>query len=387
MLTDSRCKAALYPSKPSKLYDGGGLYLHVQKTGKYWRYDYKYLGKRKTFAIGVYPKVSLKQARETHVQILEWLDAGLDPNIQKKLGPKTASRDTFKSMAEQWLNQHDITDGSKNDIRLRFVKDVYPMIGGKDVSTIRRRDIMQIIQTINSRGSYEAANRTTRAISQVLRYCMMYELCETDVTVGLEGAIKRKRHTVHYPAITDPAEFGELLRAMETYSKNYIVSLALRLSPYLVLRPSELREGRWSEIDFDKALWTIPAERMKKHREHTVPLSEPAFALLRELHKLTGSDGLMFPSPTKRGQALSPNVLNIALKHLGYAKRHSPHGFRSSFSTMANRAGKNSDVIEAQLAHMDADRTRAAYLRADWLDERRELMQWWANHIDELRKD
>lgn len=386
MLTERICKAAKYPCKPAKLYDSGGLHLHVKEAGKYWRFQYRFAGKRKIHSIGVFPKVSLKEAREKHEQALNWLEQGLDPNIQKKLGPRDSSLETFEIMAGQWLNQHDITDNSKNDIRLRWEKYVFPIIGGIHVAALRRRDVMQIIETINVRGAHETANRVTRSISQVLRYCMMHELCEVDVTTGLGGAIKRKRKVIHYPAITDPHEFGTLLRAIKGYSRNYVIALCLNLAPYLALRPTELREGRWSEIDFDNAEWRIPESRMKKDKAHFVPLSESALNILRQLHELTGSSELMFPSPIKPRQALSPNTLNVALKHLGYAKRHSPHGFRSTFSTMANRAGYNPDVIESQLAHLDADRVRAAYLRADWLEERRELMQWWSDEVDMLRK-
>ena len=389
-LTDAKVRNAKFEGKIDKLRDGNGLYLHIMPSGKYWRYDYRYQGKRKTLALGVFPAVSLKAARIALFEAKGRLDQGIDPSYEKQLSRFVGVDHSFESVAKEWIEQHDCSDRTKKEIRQKFGKDVYPVIGEMNVKLINPPDVLAVLRRIESRDALDLARRVCTNISQVMRYAVYTGLIDSDPCRDLRGAIRKKRKTKRYPAITDRKQFGELLRAIDTYSLNVVIGYAIQIAPYVALRPSELRQGKWSEIDTDAALWEIPASRMKKDRDHLVPLSRQVIALIERLRKITGSDkhGLMFPSPVKEGQPISENTMNKALERVGYpGSVHTPHGFRSTFSTMVNQSYLFSpDAVEAQLAHLDPDRVRAAYNRAAHIEQRTEIMQWWGDQIDAMRQ-
>lgn len=388
-LTDAKVRAAKYSGKPEKLRDGNGLYLHILPSGKYWRYDYRYLNKRKTYSMGVYPKVSLKEARVLLFAAKDQLAQGINPTYHKQLTKHVNSDHRFQVVAMDWLLRHDCTDRTRHDIELRFNKDVFPVIGEKLVQTIEPPDVLNVIRRIESRGTYDLAKRVNTNISQVMRYCVSIGLVKFDPCRDLAGAIRRKRVIKHYAAITNRTDFGQLLRDIDSYSLNTVIALALQLAPHVALRPSELRAAPWTEIDLENMLWTIPRERMKKDKEHTVPITRQSEAILRRIRQISGRGEWLFPSPMRgKSQPISENTLNTAINRLGYKDKHTPHGFRSSFSTITNESRLfSTDAIEIQLAHLDKDRTRAVYHRSVHLDERRKMMQWWSDQIDIMRLD
>lgn len=387
-LTDAVIRSFKFQDKPTKHRDGNGLYVHVMRSGKYFRYDYRYAGKRKTLSIGVYPKVSLKNARIALHEAKNQLNQGIDPSYQKQLTKHVSDDHRFESIAKSWLSRHDCTDRTRNDIRLKFEKDVYPVIGDKLVQTIQPIDVIGVVRRIESRGAYDLAHRVCTNISQVMRDAVAHGLVSHDPCRDLRGAIKNKKKTKHYPAITNRVDFGQLLRDIDTYSLNMVIALALRLAPHVALRPGELRAGQWSEIDWVELCWNIPAQRMKKGKDHVVPLSTQAQKLLTDIRVISGSGKWIFPSPMRgKDQPISENTLNTALDRIGYKGKHTPHGFRSSFSTITNESELfSSDAVEIQLAHLDKDRVRAAYHRSVRLDQRRLMMQWWSDQIDIMRR-
>ncbi|WP_299076616.1 integrase arm-type DNA-binding domain-containing protein [uncultured Paraglaciecola sp.] len=386
-LTDAGIKAAIYAGKTQKLRDGNGLYLHVMPSGKYWRYDYRYQGRRKTLALGVFPAVTLKSARIALFEAKGKLEQGIDPSYEKRVAKYISTDHTFKAVSSEWLEQHDCTDRSRNDIRLRYKKDAYPLIGNIPVQQIRPTDVLAVLRRIESRDAHDLARRVCTHISQAMRYAVYTGLIPSDPCRDLKGALRRKRATKRYPAITTEKEFGRLLVDIDKYSSSMVIAFCLQLAAHVALRPTELRAGLWTEIKWQDEVWEIPLERMKKDRDHVVPLSRQSLDILSGLHRITGRSIYMFPSPVKPNQPISGGSLGGALRKAGYDAVHCPHGFRSSFSTMANESGLFSpDAIEAQLSHLDSSRVRAAYNRAEHLEQRRKLMQWWSDRISIMRQ-
>ena len=384
-LTDSAVRAASYTGRPTKIRDGAGLYIHVLPTGKFWRFDYRVGGKRKTLAIGAYPSVTLKSARIALHAARAELARGADPGYQKQLQRHVGDDRTFAAACAEWLRVQDWSDGHRRTVELRLKKDVLPRLGHMDVGRMGPQDVLYVLRGIEARGAVETAHRAKVVIGQIMRYAVGVGLAPADPTRDLRGVLRVSRHKPH-PAIVDPARFGTLLRAIDAYDQSTIVLLALRLAPYVALRPGELRMGRWAEIDLDGALWIIGEERMKARKRHVVPLAEQAVEIIRELQRYTGRGELMFPSLRAPGRPISAGTLNAALRYLGFpGEVHTPHGFRSSFSTMANEGGHDRELIEIQLAHIDRDRVRALYNRGERIEDRRTLMQWWADEIDVMR--
>ena len=386
-LTDSQIRGTAYAGKIEKLRDGNGLYLHVMPSGKYWRYDYRYAGKRRTLSMGVYPAVTLKTARIALFDAKGKLEQGIDPSHEKKIAKYVNSDYSFRAVSTEWLLRHDCTDRSRKDISQRFDKDAYPIIGHLPVDRIRPMDVLAVLRRIESRGADETARRVCTHISQAMRYAVYTGLISHDPCRDLKGALKRKKSTKRYPAITTAEEFGKLLADIDTYSLNLVIALAIKIAPHVALRPSELVSGKWDEIVWQDRQWHIPSERMKKDRPHIVPLSTQVIGLLKQLQAITNRHEFMFPSPVTRGKPISPNTPRTALNRLGYSGVHCPHGFRSTFSTMANESGRfSSDAIESQLSHIDKSRVRAAYNRSEYMAERERMMQWWSDQVDAMRK-
>ena len=386
-LTDANIRAASYNGSVLKLRDGNGLYLHVMPSGKYWRYDYRHHGKRRTLSIGVYPGVSLKKARIDLFAAKSKLAEGLDPSYDKQLRKHINSDHTFSAVARDWIKIQDWSESHRHTVQLRIDKDLTPKIGHMPVQQIKAADVLQVLRIIESRGAIETAHRVKVVSGQIMRFAVAMGLIDTDPCRDLKGALQTPR-TKRYGAITEPVKFGKLLRAIDGYDNSTIIAHALKLAPYVALRPGELRGARWSEIDLKGKVWEIPADRMKRGRAHVVPLTKPMIQIIESVKDYTYPGELVFPSLRSKGNPISEGTLNAALKYLGYAGNvHTPHGFRSTFSTMAYESEKfDEDVIEMQLSHADKNRVKAAYKRGEHLKQRRELMLWWSKRVDSMRR-
>lgn len=391
-LTDTTVRNAKPGEKIARLFDGAGLYLELSPSGgKWWRLKYRFDGKEKRLSLGTYPDVSLKEARDRRDQARKQLAAGTDPGETRKTekaAKKAAALNTFEAVASAWLEKGADTwdDGTQEKARASLENHVYPRIGSKPIAAIRPADVRELVQAIEAGGARETAGRVFQRIRAIYRYAVAHELTDTDPTYPLKPAEILKRQTVKHRAALPEREVSQFLRLLNEYQGEAATRAALQLLVLTSVRPGELRGARWEEVDQDRALWRIPAERMKMKTEHTVPLSAQALALLSTLRPGPSATGLIFPSPFYPGKPISEGTLNSALARMGYKGTATAHGFRTLFSTCANEAGWNRDVIEKQLAHEDRDEVRAAYNRASWLPERTKLMQWWGDHLDALAK-
>ncbi len=392
-LTDTEVRAAKPKEKPYKLSDGGWLYLFVTTTGsKLWRISYRYEGKEKTLSFGAYPEVSLKDARNRRDEAKALLDKGIDPNEKKridKLTSATKSANTFALLAEEYLAKQ-VRDGRAETTLTRnrsHLKHALPMLGRRPVSEITTAEVLAVVRKIEARDTLDTAGRVRTIIGSVIRYAIMTGRAENDPTTALKGALATAK-VKHRAAITDPISLGGLLRAIEGYQGEMSTYAAMKLLPIVFSRPGELRLAQWSEFDFDKAVCTIPAHRMKMRREHHVPLPRQAIAILKELQVETGDSKLLFPCTRSKLRPMSDNTINAAFRRMGYTKDEvTAHGFRATASTLLNESGKFSpDAIERALAHQDPDAIRRAYARGAYWAERVAMAQWWADHLDTLRK-
>jgi integrase len=392
-LTDTRVKNAKHSGSAvgDKLTDGDGLYLLVRATGKYWRLNYRFQGKQKTLALGVYPAVTLADARDRRLSARKLLADGTDPSDARKTqkaATKAATLNTFKAVADAWLEKNAIGwDASTHDkLKASLANHAFPRIGHMPVNSVRPADVRELVQKVEASGAGVTAGRVFQRIRAVYRYAVAHELAESDPTYPLKLSEILKPQTVRHRAALAEREVPKFLRQLGDYQGDPNTRAALELLMLTAVRPGELRGARWEEIDTDRALWRIPAARMKMKTEHTVPLSVQALAVLARVRLSVTATGLVFPSPFYPGKPLSENTLNSAMARMGYKGIATAHGFRTLFSTCANEASWPSDVIEKQLAHEDRDGVRAAYNRASWLPERTKLLQWWADHLDKLAK-
>lgn len=389
MLTPSAVSNAKPQASAYKLADERGMYLLVKPDGaRWWRFDYRRptTKKRNTLSLGVFPDVSLKQARERREEARKLLADGIDPGDKRK-AESTADADTLEAVAREWYAKHspNWAAGHGDKIIRRLERDVFAWIGNKPIASLTAPDVLAVLRRIDSRGARETAHRAHQNIGQVFRYAIATGRASNDPTPSLRGAIPPAQ-AKHFASITNPDRIGELLRAIDAYTGYYVTRNALQLAPLVFVRPGELRAAEWPEIDLDKREWRIPAERMKMRTPHIVPLSMQAVAILRELQPLTGNGRLVFPSLRTRERAMSENTVNAALRRLGYdGDTMTGHGFRSMASTLLNEQGWNRDAIERQLAHAERDAIRAAYNYAEHLPERRKMMQAWADFLDTLR--
>jgi integrase len=388
MITDTAVRNAKPKEKPYKLTDGKGLYLLVNQAGKYWRMDYRFSGKRKTLALGVYPDVGLKEARERRDEARKLRGAGVDPGEARK-AMKTSQAEiasTFEVVSREWFAKYSpnwAVSHAEKIIR-RLERDVFPWIGRRPLREVTAPELLTVLRRIESRGALETAHRAHQNCGQVFRYAIATGRAERDPSADLRGALPPVKEK-HYASITDPKAIGELLRAVENYRGSFITQCALRLAPQVFVRPGELLRAEWVEFNLEAAEWRIPAERMKLGKQHIVPLSRQAMAVLRELHPLTGSGRYVFPGARTNGRPMSENTVNAALRRLGYPKDEmTGHGFRSMASTILNEQGWHRDAIERQLAHAERNAVRAAYDYAEHLPERRKMMQAWADYLDGL---
>lgn len=392
MLTDAAIRRIKPREKPFKVSDMQGLYLLVRPDGaRYWRMDYRHAGKRATLALGVYPQISLKEAREKRANARKLLEKGVNPSAYKKLtrGVGTISAgESFNVVADEWLEKLKAEGRSDSTLEkmswiLNFAR---PLVGERPIGEITAPELLTVLRTVEVRGRYETARRLRSTCGSILRYAIATGRAQRDVTADLQGALISPK-VKHYPALVEPAKVGELLRAIDGYEGQPTVGLALKMAPHLFVRPGELRSAEWSEFDVESAVWTIPGEKMKMGRQHKVPLSRQVLALLEELRPISGNSKLLFPSVRSSERPISDNTLNAALRRLGYEKGEmTAHGFRAMASTLLNESRKwHPDAIERQLAHVENNDVRRAYLRGEHWNERVRMMQFWSDYLEGLR--
>lgn len=372
--------------KPYKLTDGQGLCLLVQPNGsRWWRLRYRFQGKERMLSLGTFPAVSLKDARDKRNELRRQVAAGMDPGLQRR-ARQQADANGFEAVAREWhaKQAHTWTPEHAERVMRRFQNDVFPWIGARPIADLTAPDLLAVLRRIESRSVLDTAHRALQTCSAVFRYAVATGRAPRDPCADLRGALPPVRGK-HHAAITDPKAVGELLRALEGYQGSLVTRCALRLAPLVFVRPGELRRAEWAEIDLEAGEWRIPAEKMKARVEHIVPLSRQAVAVLREVQPLTGGGRYVFPSLRTAERPMSENAVLAALRRMGYGKdQMTGHGFRSLASTLLNEQGWSRDAIERQLAHAERDATRAAYNRAEYLSERRRMMQAWADYLDGL---
>ncbi len=380
--------------KEVKLYDGGGLFLLITPSGgKLWNLKYRYGGKEKKLALGAYPLVSLEAARQRREDAKKLLANDMDPGEMKKV-LKSAAKDkaanTFEVVAREW--HHKFSSAGKwspshaADILHRLEKDIFPPLGARPISEIKPLDLLKALERIASRGALDTAHRLRHHCGMIFRYAVVTERAERDVAADLRGALPAVKNG-HHAAPTTPQSLLPLLRAIDAYEGSYIVKCALQLLPLFFCRPGELRAAEWTEIDFDKAIWEIPATRMKMKQPHIVPLSEQAIDILESLQSLTGSGKYLFPCQRSTQRCMSDNAYNAALRRMGFTKDEATaHGFRASARTILDEVLHIPVVlIEHQLSHSVRDPLGRAYNRTSHLDERKKMMQQWAEYLDKLK--
>ncbi|RFO95542.1 integrase [Rhodoferax lacus] len=392
-LTDTFVKNAKHSGKPSgdKHSDGGGMYLLVNATGKYWRMDYRFEGKRKTLALNTYPEVSLAKARKRRDEARERLAEGIDPSAHKKVEKAVklaASAHKFEAVAREWLQKTDADRAATTTAKVTnwLEHDIFPYIGNLQVSAIGPRDVLAALRKMEARGALDSVHRVKQVCGQVFRYAVACGYAERDVTQDLKGALAKPQAS-HFAAITEPKKAGDLLRSIFAYEGHPCTVAALKLSPMVFVRPGELRTAEWTEIDLDAGEWRIPGSKMKMKVDHLVPLSCQAVDILREVKAITGHGKYVFPSVRTGERPMSENTINSALRGMGYAQdMHSAHGFRAMARTIMDEVlGERVDLIEHQLAHAVKDPNGRAYNRTAHLPARREMMQRWADYLDKLR--
>ena len=397
-LTATEIKALKPKEKDYKVFDGQGLFLLVAKTGgKRWRLKYRYDNKEKVLALGIYPALTLADARKKAMTYREQIANGIDPaqerkdkKIQHKAKEKI-SVNTFEKMATDYLTQrNELNEAYKTRLESAFSNDVYPFIGNKPVTEIIPKDIIDIVKLVESRGAIESAHRLFTQISRVFKYAVSNQWAERnpcndmDKNMILQSPTKR-----NYPTITDPKEIHYLLTAINEYTGDYTTKMALKLLPYVFVRPFNIRHAQWDEIDFKDRVWRIPASKMKTKKDHIIPLTDTTLSILKEMYAFSSEAKYIFHSLRSKTSTMSDATLVNALRRMGYSKEKIvPHGFRAMFSTIAHEKSPYShEVIESQLAHSVGSSVSQAYNRAMYLDERKELMQWWSDYLDEVQSD
>jgi integrase len=384
-LSDVKVRNAKPKAKPYKISDGDGLFLLITPSdSKYWRLKYFFAGKEKLLALGVYPDVGLLDARQRRDAAHKTLADGIDPGEAKKEAKRLAvlkSENAFETVAREWYEQrqHQWVAGYSSKMLARLESHIFPKIGQRPITAITAPEILAMLRVIENRGTLETAQIIMQMCGQIFMYAIATGRAERNPVPDLRGALKTPvvKHHPHLKAV----ELPEFLKKLEAYHGNLITKLALRFLLLTFVRTTELRAAEWPEIDWDKAEWRIPAERMKMRDPHIVPLSSQAVAVLRELQKHTGNRQYLFPNQQHLLTFMSANTMIYALYRMGYHSRATGHGFRATASTILNENGFAPDVIERQLAHSERNHVRAAYNHAQYLTERRKMMQWWADYL------
>ncbi len=392
-LSDAKVKVAKVPKGKTqcKLADSEGMYLLVTLTGKHWKLKYRLAGKERSLSLGSYPDVTLKQARIKKDAAKKLLDDGIDPNQAKKadaLKKKQARATTFEGVAREWLEKKSPAwaKATYERNKTRLEKHIFPWIGSLPIRDIEPIDVLGLARRIEKKGYNELAHRIKRLCGQVFRYGVACQYVKSDPTRDLADALAPVV-VKHHACLTDPKEVGALMRAIQGYTGTHTVACALQLSPYVFLRPKELRTLEWAYIDFDKKHIHIPADKMKKRVQHIVPLSKQCIAILKDIQQLNGQGKYVFPSIRTAARPMSENTINVCLQKLGYdtSKEQCAHGFRGMASTLLHEQGYDTDVIERQLSHKEGNAVKAAYNHARHLPQRKAMMQAWADYLDGLR--
>jgi integrase len=391
-LTDVRIRSAKPSQKSYKLSDGRGLYIEVVPNGsKLWRWKYRFAGKEKRLALGAYPDVGLSEARRRHHDARRMLEQGVDPLLERKREKAAAivsAGESFERIAEEYIAKMEREERAIATLAKArwFLSLLKPSIGGLPIKEVDAQLLLAALKRQEKKGNLETAKKMRSFASRVFRYAVATARANADPALLLKGALTTPK-VKHYAAILDPVEFGELLHAIDGFSGYPGTQLALKIAPHVFVRPGELRHAEWGEIDFNKAIWSIPAGRMKSRRPHSVPLSRQVVGLFRELHELTGPEGYVFPAFHTSRRPMSENTLNTAFRRIGYDKDQvTAHGLRATASTLLNESGKwNPDAIERALAHADRDGVRGTYHRGLHWDERVKMAQWWSDYLDKLK--
>ena len=388
-LTDTQVRNAKPKTAPYKLTDAEGMYLLVNPSGaRYWRLKYRYGGKEKVLALGVYPDVRLPDARRRRADAKALIAQNRDPGFERKTEKVVAAfrtSNTFEGVAREWWEtQRSVwSDSHATGTLQRLEKQLFPALSGRPISEIEAPELLTVLRIIEARGALELASKTLITAGQVFRYAIATSRAKSDPTRDLRGALKR-REVHHYNALKE-SELPEFLKKLDAYDGHDLTRHAMRLLMLTFLRTNELRGARWTEFDFNKAEWRVPAERMKSRAEHLVPLCTQSIAVLEQIKTLSGNREHVFPNEHNPQKCMSENTILFALYRMGYRGRATGHGFRATASTILNEQGWRADVIERQLAHTEKNKVRAAYHRSQYLDERRRMMQGWADYLDRVK--
>lgn len=392
-LTDTTIRRAKPRHKPYKMFDSGGLFLLVAPNGgKWWRFKYRYAGKEKLLSLGIYPDVSLKDARDRRDEERKKLASKIDPAVNRK-AVKAAWADSqansFEVVAREWIGKRSAVWSESNigKITGQLELNIFPWLGQRPIADITSPELLAVLRRTEARGAIHTAHRALQTCGQIFRYAVATGRAMRDPAADLRGALQPAKGS-HFAALTEPKAIGSLLRAMDDYQGSTITRCALRLAPLVFVRPGELRKAEWQEIDFEKTEWNIPADRMKMREAHLVPLSRQAVEILKELHPMTGRGRYLFPSPRSDKRPISDNAVLSALRRMGISKDEmTGHGFRAMARTVLDEVlNVRPDYIEHQLAHAVRDPNGRAYNRTAHLPERRKMMQQWADYLDKLRE-
>lgn len=394
MLTDLNLRQIQRRDRLYRVADTEGLAIEVPPAGKLrWRYRYRFGGAARMLSLGTYPKVSLAEARRLRDSARKLLTEGIDPSEARQDEKRETvvaaleAADTFEAMAREWMARQQVAEVTANKTRWILETFLIPELGNMPIRDITAPVLLKVLRKAEASGRLESAKRARIKAGQIFRYAILEGRADIDPTSSLRGALKAPK-AKHHAAITDPARIGDLLRAIEGFDGQPVTKYALKIAPLVFVRPGELRHATWGEIDFDRRMWRIPAERMKMKAAHLVPMSTQVIALFRELHEITGFGNFVFPGMLSATRPMSENTLNGALRRLGYSgDEMTSHGFRSMAATRLNEMGWRADAIERQLAHAESNKVREAYTHAaQFLDERTEMMQAWADYLDSLRE-
>jgi integrase len=393
-LTENRLRTLKPKDKSYKVADHRGLYIEVTPSGgKLWRFRYRIGNVEKKLAIGPYPEINLKQARNAADAARHSVAEGGDPAFEKrkkKIRDEFLSAQTFEAVAREYIEQMMVKNGLAQATLVKanyFLEQLTPAIGNRPIHEIEPFEVLAPLKRLEATGKHETAKKCRSFAGRVFRYGVATTRCKSDPTAMLKGALVTPR-AQHYAAILEPKELGGLLRAIDDYTGYLVTKYALQIAPHVFVRPGELRHAEWREIDLEDGVWKIPAGKMKARRPHAVPLSKQVVGYLTDLATMLGTEGYVFPSARSGKRPMSENTLNAAFRRMGYSKEElTAHGLRATASTFLNESGLwNPDAIERALAHGDSNVVRGIYHRGKHWDERVRMAQWWSDYLDELRE-
>lgn len=397
-LTDKEIKAAVPKEKEYKLFDGGGLYLSVTTKGqKWWRLKYIFEGKEKRLSLGVYPTSSLQDARQKREELKSLIAKGIDPAFKRKEKKEAIKTEeikkinTFKNISKEWieLQRSRLSEATLKKYKQALERDYYPIIGDKSMNAITRQDLISISKAMQDRDAVETAHRLLNLCKAIWRYALQLEKVEHNIVNDISKKDVLKPFVKkHFRTITDKGRIGELMKAIDTYKGEFTTKSALKLLTLTFVRPYNIRFAEWSEFDLKNKVWIIPASKMKMRKPHTIPLTPQGIKILEDIYPYTRDAKYVFHSPISRLNPISENTLNQALKRLEFGGEIVSHGFRAMFSTIAYESGLfRGEVIEDLLAHQETNQVKRAYNRAAYETEKRELMQWWSDFLDEVKSE